>query len=306
MRRLEHLIHFVTEDYMKKGFLISSLLVSMSLAQAIACDSQGKTGFLPENNLSIPVGDKMAGTMTEAQFRAIVGRVEAIYSPIVSSKGATLRFNNDWKSTTVNASAQQIGSVWHVNMYGGLARHKLTTDDGFMMVVCHELGHHLGGAPKYYGDDWASNEGQADYFAGLKCMRKVLENDDNISIVSSMTVDAEATAKCSSVYNSASEIALCQRIAMAGKSLGSLLGSLGGNSNVNFNTPDRKVVLRTNDNHPAAQCRLDTYFQAGLCDKSITEDVSQTDPVPGTCIAKDGFQSGVRPLCWYRPGAGEI
>jgi hypothetical protein len=294
------------EDYMKKGLLISAVLATLSFSQVMACDSHGKTGFLPENNLSIAVGDKAAGSMTEAQFLAIVGRVEAVYKPIVSARGATLKFNNDWRSTTVNASANQVGTTWHVNMYGGLARHQLTTDDGFMMVVCHELGHHLGGAPKYYGDDWASNEGQADYFAGLKCMRKVLGGDDNISIVAGMTIDAEATKRCQAVYKSESEVALCQRIAMAGKSLGQLLGSLGGNSRVNFDTPDKKVVTRTNDNHPAAQCRLDTYFQSGLCDKSVDEEVSDTDAIPGTCIKKDGYTSGVRPLCWYKPGAGEI
>ena len=249
-----------------KKMLITSLALSMSLSTvSLACDSQGHSGFLPENNLSIGVNDKMAGDMTEARFLEIVGRVEAVYAPIIKEKGAVLFMNNDWKNSTVNASAQQYGTKWQVNMYGGLARHKLTTDDGFMMVVCHELGHHIGGAPRYdKNTDWASNEGQADYFAGLKCMRRVLQSDDNIAVVAKMTIDAEATKQCQSVYHSESDIALCQRIAMAGKSLGSLLGDLGGNSNVNFHTPDTKIVKATNDNHPQAQCRLDTYLQGVL------------------------------------------
>lgn len=292
---------------MKKSLLTGSLLLSVAMGQAIACDSHGKTGFLPENNLSIGVDDKMAGDMTEARFLEIVGKVEAVYSPIIKEMGATLKMNNDWRSTTVNASAQQYGTTWQVNMYGGLARHKLTTDDGFMMVVCHELGHHIGGAPRYdRNTDWASNEGQADYFAGLKCMRRVLQNDDNIAVVANMQIDEEATKQCQAVYKSASDIALCQRVAMAGKSLGQLLGSLGGNANVNFNTPDKKVVSRTNDNHPQGQCRLDTYFQATLCDKSIDENVSKDDAIPGTCIKRDGYTRGVRPLCWYKPGSNEI
>lgn len=290
-----------------KKLLIGSLALSMSLSSAFACDIHGKSGFLPENNLSIPVGDKMAGDMTEARFLEIVGKVEAVYSPIITAMGATLKMNNNWKSTTVNASAQQYGKVWQVNMYGGLARHRLTTDDGFMMVVCHELGHHIGGAPRYdRNTDWASNEGQSDYFAGLKCMRRVLENEDNVSFVANMKIDEEATKQCSAVYKSASEVALCQRVAMAGKSLGSLLGDLGGNSNVNFNTPDKKIVKVTNDAHPAGQCRLDTYFQSTLCDKAISDDVSREDAIAGTCIAKDGYTKGVRPLCWYKPGANEI
>ena len=290
-----------------KKLLIGSLALSMSLSSAFACDINGNSGFLPANNLSIPVGDKMAGDMTQERFLEIVGKVEAVYAPVIKEMGATLKMNNDWKSTTVNASAQQSGKTWQVNMYGGLARHRLTTDDGFMMVVCHELGHHIGGAPRYSRNtDWASNEGQSDYFAGLKCMRRVLQNEDNVSFVANMKIDEEATKQCSSVYKSAADVALCQRVAMAGKSLGSLLGDLGGNSNVNFNTPDKKIVKVTNDAHPAGQCRLDTYFQSTLCDKAISDDVSREDATTGTCIKKDGYTQGVRPLCWYKPGANEI
>lgn len=292
---------------MKNGILISALSMTMSFSSVFACDIKGETGFAPKNNLNISKFDKNANTMTEEKFLAIIKRVSDVYAPIVESKGATLDMINNWDDGTVNAYAHRDGSVWHVSMFGGLARHKLTTEDGFMNVVCHELGHHIGGAPKYGGGaDWAANEGQADYFGSLKCMRRVLEKDDNIAIVAGMTIDAEATKQCEAVYKNASEVALCQRIAMAGKSLGSLLGDLGGNSKVNFNTPDKKIVKRTNDAHPAAQCRLDTYFNAGLCDKSVSDDVSETSPIPGTCIKKDGYKVGSRPLCWYKPGSAEI
>ncbi len=292
---------------MKKGLLISALTATMSLSFAFACDIQGKSGFMPENNLKISKYDKDTNGMTEEKFLSIIKRVSDVYAPIVASKGASLDMINNWDDDTVNAYAHRDGDVWHVSMFGGLARHPLTTDDGFMLVVCHETGHHLGGAPKYGGGtDWAANEGQADYFGTLKCMKRVLEKDDNIAAVSKLTVDAAATKQCQAIYKNAGEVALCQRIAMAGKSLGQLLGSLGGSSKVAFDTPDKKVVKKTNDAHPAAQCRLDTYFQGGLCDKSFTEDVSEDSPIPGTCIKKDGYKAGPRPLCWYKPGAGEI
>lgn len=292
---------------MKNGILISALAMSLSFSSVFACDINGKSGFMPKNNLNISTSDKAANDMTEEKFLSIIKRVSDTYAPIVESKGATLDMINNWDDGTVNAYAHRDGNVWHVSMFGGLARHKLTTDDGFMLVVCHELGHHIGGAPRYGGgNDWASNEGQADYFGTLKCMKRVLENDDNIAIVSKMTVDAEATKQCEMVYKNASEVALCQRISMAGKSLGQLLGSLGGSSKVNFDTPDKSTVKRTNDNHPKGQCRLDTYFHGGLCDKSFTEDVSDSSPIPGTCIKKDGYKVGSRPLCWYKPASAEI
>ncbi len=293
---------------MTKGILVALMATTLSFSQAFSCDVHGKSGFAPENNLQIAVGDKAANNMTKELFLEAIGRVSSVYAPIVKQKGGNLIMNNRWDDNTVNASAQQSGTNWQVNMYGGLARHPLVTVDGFMMVVCHELGHHIGGAPRKggWGSAWASNEGQSDYFAGLKCMRRVLENDDNIAVVSKMEVDAEATAKCQAIYKSESEIALCQRISMAGKSLAMLLGDLGGNSNVKFTTPDTKIVKTTNDNHPAAQCRLDTYFQGSLCDKAISDDVDGKDATKGVCLKRDGYEVGTRPLCWYKPSAAEL
>jgi hypothetical protein len=293
---------------MTKGILVALMATTLTFSQAFSCDAAGNGGFAPENNRKIEVGDKASNNMTKEMFLDAVLRVSSVYEPIVAEKGGKLIMNNRWDDATVNASAQQSGKNWQVNMYGGLARHPLVTVDGFMMVVCHELGHHIGGAPRKggWGSAWASNEGQADYFAGLKCMRRVLENDDNIAVVSKMEIDADATTKCESIYKSASEIALCKRISMAGKSLAMLLGDLGGNSNVNFTTPDTTKVARTNDNHPQAQCRLDTYFQGSLCDKAISDDVDGKDALKGVCLKRDGYELGMRPLCWYKPTAAEL
>lgn len=287
-----------------KGILISSL-IALSSIQAFACDVHGKTGFMPENNLWISKTDKATNGMTQERFNAIIDRVEKVYKPIVEGLGKTFTVVRNWDDGTVNAYANQEGNNWFVNMFGGLARHQLVTDDGFMLVVCHETGHHLGGFPKYNGTDWASNEGQADYFGTLKCMRRIIGEDDNVSIVAKMKIDADAKTKCELVYKSENEIAMCERISMAGKSLAMLLGDLGGSSKVSFNTPDKSVVKKTNDAHPKAQCRLDTYFQGTLCDKSFQEDVSATDAKVGTCVKSDGHTLGVRPLCWYKPAKGE-
>ncbi len=290
---------------MKKRILSAVAALSLTVSASYACDIHGKSGFAPENDLKISQWDKAANGMTEERFLAIVKSVSDIYAPIVKSKGGNLVMSNKWTDDTVNASAQRMGSTWTVNMYGGLARHQLTTDDGFALVVCHELAHHLGGAPRK-GSSWAANEGQADYFGSMKCLRRIFERQDNMTVISKIKVDAEATKQCEMVYKNANEVAICQRIAMAGKSLGDLLGSLGKKPAVNFNTPDVAVVTKTFDAHPAAQCRLDTYFSGILCDKSYDQDTSSNDPIVGTCIARDGYKAGVRPLCWYKPGSGEI
>lgn len=278
----------------------------MVTASVMACDIDGKSGFMPENDLQIGVNDKsMRNNMTEERFNAIIDLADKHYAPIVKAAGGKLKWNRAWKTKTVNASAQRgwFGS-WKVNMYGGLARHRLVTDDGFALVVCHELGHHLGGAPKVGGlTAWASNEGQSDYFASLKCFRRMYEGENNVELVAAMDVPAIVTTKCEESYTLENDVALCVRASMAGKSLADLLGSLRSSPATDFETPDSSIATSTNNAHPAAQCRLDTYFQGALCNKTIEETVSNEDATEGTCNRIENMDTGVRPLCWFKPAA---
>ncbi len=93
---------------------------------------------------------------------------------------------------------------------------------------------------------------------------------------------------------------------MAGLSVTALLGSLGGDAAAHIDTPDTSVVAATNDEHPASQCRLDTYYQATLCPKDFNIDMSPTDPAVGACVLSQGYTVGMRPFCWYKPAAGEL
>lgn len=281
--------------------LILSLLLSSFSGMALGCGSE-KDGFLPENDLKIPVGAKTRGGITEAEFNAVIDKFEPIYSPIISRMGGRLKINRKWTDATVNANATQLFGTWTVNMYGGLARHEKITADGFALVVCHELGHHLGGAPKVanFLQTWASNEGQADYFATLKCLRTGWLNDNNESIVSKMTVPEHLTNSCARAHSDKADRALCIRGGMAGASVAGLFAAMRNKPEAQFNTPDATVVTKTNDAHPAHQCRLDTYFQGALCEKAHTEDVSQKEEVQGTCHASTGHTVGLRPNCWFK------
>jgi hypothetical protein len=281
----------------KQGLLIAAVMVSQA---GFTCTKDGKEGFVPKNNLYLSVGDKEATGLNETQFHAVIDKVEAIYAPIVSTYGGELEVVRKWTDGTVNAYAEQYGTNWKVSMFGGLARHKTITEDGFALVVCHELGHHIGGAPKYYGDDWASNEGQSDYFATSKCLRRVWMSDDNVSIVRAMDVPAHLVQSCASQWSDEADRAICVRGGMAGDSVAKLFAALSWSRPAKFDTPDPKVVSRTSDSHPATQCRLDTYFQGALCEKSYLDDVSESDEVTGVCHGSIGHSVGLRPKCWFK------
>lgn len=287
---------------LKQGLLLASVIAAVP---TIACTPDGKEGFVPEHNLKISVYEKRNGGISEEQFHSVIDKIEAIYSPIVSQMGGNLQVARNWTDGTVNAYAQRIGSTWKVSMFGGLARHETITEDGFALVMCHELGHHIGGIPQKvspWSNPWASNEGQADYFATLKCLRRVWNYDNNDAMIRRMDVPMALVKACSAQHLWSNDFAICIRGGMAGMSVSKLFQALR-NATVDpkFDTPDPKVVTKTDDNHPAYQCRLDTYFQGALCEKSFNEDVSNSSEVTGTCHASLGDKVGLRPLCWFKP-----
>jgi hypothetical protein len=294
---------------MKKWILLLTLAMT---ASAWTCDESGHTGITVKNNMWIGAHDKAANSMTREQFDRAIDDVEALYNSVVTNEGANLKVVRNWDDGTVNAFAKRSADTWEVHMFGGLARHETVTEDGFALVVCHELGHHLGGAPRkldWFGQiRWAANEGQADYWGVSKCFRKLLEKrGDSMAVVATMTVDPEVKNVCEAKFGaSPEETAICIRSAYAGRSLASLFHALRNlTEDLSFAVKDASEVTSTYHGHPMPQCRLDTYFAASACDVASHIDTDMEDPNIGTCNRQNGDTVGLRPLCWYKPDAAE-
>lgn len=290
---------------MKKWILLS--LVVLGSVGAVNANQVKDLcqGFVPPNNLDIPVGHTFMGQptgITEAEFHAVLDRVQGLYTDDIQNKfGAKFVINRKWKDGTVNAYAVQSGKEWSINMFGGLARYRGMTADGFAAVACHEIGHHIGGAPKYSDSDWAAVEGESDYFAMLKCMRRYFGPDDNERILAAMKLDPLGVESCGNQFSDREEALYCIRGTEAGLVLGRVLADLGGERAIGLGTPDPKVVTEIYENHPAAQCRLDTYFNGALCTVAVAEERSQTDYRPGSCYNSAIDAHGLRPHCWFKP-----
>lgn len=278
------------------NFLTILFLMNSS---AIACEEWGGS-FLPKTQRKIPVGQKSLG-LNEQQFHRVIDKVEKIYSKKFKEIGKNLKIVRQWNESDVNASTSREGALYVVNLLGGLARHPRISEDGFALVICHELGHHIGGAPQVNQSyNRVSSEGQADYFATLKCLRKVFSSDDNASITRFMNVPSVVGQSCMSVYKSTQEVALCQRISMAGKSVANLFADRMEQL-PEFEFASTWEVSENYDGYPSPQCRLDTYFQGALCDRPLDEKLSPSNAAVGTCHPKNGDKIGNRPLCWFKP-----
>jgi hypothetical protein len=297
-----------------KAFGLAIALVSISAHAAVQPAAQKETklcDFAPKNDLRIPEGLERTGGIDRAAYDKAIDLIEKYYKSIVAKAGGELVINRMWSTAEVNSNATRKGKQWIINAFGGLARFDLMTFDGEVMVLCHEMGHHMGGFPQYpgmLGASWAANEGQSDYFATMKCFRRVIENDDNETILSTMSIPAEVSRGCQLGFKDAKEIAICKRSAMTGKVLADVLYKLGHSSSSSepmqfpqFDTPTTTQVSTTNNNHPQAQCRLDTYFAGAICGVSQDIAFSKTEGTTGACNQERGDAFGYRPRCWYKP-----
>lgn len=282
------------------GFFAAALLGLTTGAHA---------SILPPNDLHLQDGF-LEGGLTEDQFNDIIDVVSDFYRPIVKQKGGDLVVIRKWSDSTVNAYANRQGKKWNVSMFGGLARRPEVTPDGFALVICHEIGHHIAGFP--FVREWAANEGQSDYFATQACGRNLWKTDFKINASFQTTVNPVAKAKCNDRWESQTERDLCYRVSEAGFSLANLLGALGGQK-PDFSKPDTSAVLKTNHAHPKAQCRLDTYLAGGLCDIDFDDDLipgsgrlmddkaKEKQALSVSCSQFDKTREFAgKPACWFK------
>lgn len=283
---------------------MKTLLLSLSL---LFCSNllaaSWKHSFF--KNEPAPVSSMAESNITKAQFKSLLKKIKKTYVRRIHKNGGLFKVKGKWNSKRVNAYASRIGPLWKLTALGGLARHPMIDYDGFALVLCHEMGHHLGGAPKstVYFKRWVSYEGQADYWATLKCFRTLFKSENNIGYIEDnlSRVPVWASLRCLATYQSAERSALCIRSIMAGQTMANLIADYHNTDFPSLETPDPTVVDSTSYQHPNSQCRLDTYAMGALCPVEESDYVDSVNPNIGTCNREAGDTQGARPLCWYRP-----
>lgn len=243
-------------------------------------------------------GTKSLNVMTEVEFNQILDKLHGLMSfEIKRRMNKNLIVEKRWVDSTVDAFATRddVNNPVIV-MLGGLARHPEMTRDGLALIFCHELGHHLGGAPKILRGTsglrgWSSAEGQADYFATSKCLPYFFQAEKELR---SYDLDinwadlASANEKCSDN--------VCVRTVLAGLAVSRTFASLvQGTPEPKLTSKDSTKVTKTLYKHPNPQCRLDTFSSGANCDLGIDIPFDAQDPQVGACL-KD---KGARPYCWF-------
>ena len=147
-------------------------------------------GYFPPNHLYIPVArtfsEENQSGLSEEEFHDAIDRVEKVYTPVFTELGKTLKVTREWENGTVNAKAKKNKDSLEIIMFGGMARHEFASFESFISVACHEIGHFIGGRPSlnFFNRDMTA-EGQSDYYASSKCMRKLFTHQENLAYIES-------------------------------------------------------------------------------------------------------------------------
>ncbi len=131
-------------------------------------------------------------------------------------------------SPRTNAEISKSGNELSLVVWGGMLGHPEMDRGTFLLLLCHELGHALGGPPLKSRNGWSSTEGQADYYSGGSCFH-LFEPNEELFLYSAL--------KLTSIYAHVTrEVA------------------------PDLQRCDEVQVLRTNYGYPGVQCRLDTMI----------------------------------------------
>ncbi len=281
-----------------KSYLMVSLLFSIS---SFADFPQNSLRF-PKRNIAFK--SVFSNEITEFKANQMSKRFIESWGSIVEKEfKKKLIINIDWKNDRVNAHATRDKKKnLIINLLGGMVRHPEMTEDSLLFILCHELGHHLGGAPKKFRGrsnkrGWSSIEGQADYFAASKCLPKIFANKKETKILEKIENYRELDFDSSPCKTDQ-----CQRIILSGLAVGKVFASLREDwSSPSIIHPSPVEVVETSQKHPDPQCRLDTIIAGALCyTKQALNPFDNDDPKPGACIRPDENISA-RPKCWYNP-----
>jgi hypothetical protein len=258
-----------------------------------------------DNCFQLPVafddafGLVLTPTVDEPTRDAIFDVFRETYKGKFAAQNLTFEITED-SSTDFGAFAERIGNVARIRVHRGTRYHQRLNPNMYAMILCHELGHHLGGAPRF-ANSWAAVEGEADYYATLKCWRTVESSLPAFAMTDPVDSDGlEIQTKCTASYPQPAlkaERISCQHALKTSLDLTRVLAGLSGFTAVGITaSANSKTTVTTTfpfANEPL--CRWQTFRPGGLCSISAEVDVEAAN---GACTTSDS-PDAARPHCWF-------
>ncbi|MNJ99913.1 hypothetical protein D3C87_176940 [compost metagenome] len=251
--------------YILAGALLLSLLAMVKSEKLLL---QKASRIQQEADLStyfyIPTWAKNVSEIKEADYRRILAEFQAKYiGPVYQETGKPLIAPNSWSNPYFAGAAVVDEQMAQLILWGGLARAPGATSAVVATVLCHELGHIVGGEPRQSAPlpEWSSSEGQSDFYAATVCLPEYLKAHPELKI----PLDAEVKELCK-------DDKTCGAIAQTGLDFIRFLQRYSYRdfkavSVLAEESPSPELIR---NRYPTDQCRLDNFVKAALCVSSGT------------------------------------
>ncbi|MGZ3807697.1 MAG: hypothetical protein ACXVCE_06390 [Bacteriovorax sp.] len=245
-----------------------------------------------------------SASVSNEQLGLLKNKLIDLYGGTVQSRGATLDVVFNFDSAQEGAFSKKIESEnkWQITVNGGMIRLPQMNGAAMGLILCHEVGHFLGGQPYVQGKKISpimtssapkqmSVEGQADFFATADCGKKLFQAA-NITMDSASSVPASLAQPC---VDAGTNLLTCMALLEASKRVADIYGDIINRAihidygAVSYTQKDPSEVNRTLyyvGEYPGLQCRMDTMVAGLSC---------HLNPY-GECT-----QGELRPRCWYLP-----
>ncbi|MCK6598624.1 MAG: hypothetical protein L6Q37_09695 [Bdellovibrionaceae bacterium] len=186
-----------------------------------------------------------------------------------------------WTVNHFEGSVRKAEKFFELKITGKALISKEASSISFASIVCHELGHILGGSPRQTipGAEWSSTEGQSDFWAAKTCLPEFFQ--DVVLDLQSLFYDSSLQQ---AVFLQFPELLanpkfFPQNYAFCKQNLKCFLVARAGEELINFfdyydymDLPKPSLNSHEGDtkefkpnSYPSLQCRLDTYVRGALC-----------------------------------------
>lgn len=105
-------------------------------------------------------------------FYTIPAQIISLFTLEIKKTGFPVLLDAQWDSPYFGAGVSFYNDQYRLMILGGTTRIKGMSLDAYAAIVCHEIGHIIGGTPHQTisGAEWSSSEGQSDFFAANVCL----------------------------------------------------------------------------------------------------------------------------------------
>lgn len=135
----------------------------------------------PENRpdlFCLPSSNNQNNEINETNFYTIAFSITGLFQKEIREAGYPLTYKIDWQNPYFGAGVTLYENSFQLMIFGGTTRLKEMTREGYAAIVCHEIGHIIGGLPQQTisGAEWSSSEGQSDFFAASVCLPRYFKS----------------------------------------------------------------------------------------------------------------------------------